>query len=216
MDGWEQQCQVSLYIHCMLNWVVPRPPKKEVLGLHHWNLTVKHILIYYGYQSFQLILKTSAGIDYQEFFQFLCLVTIPRLRDFETATKSTPSCSGSNVCFSELKQLTSKALTCQTFTFLGSCEQPAELVERLHVIHLAARDNLAAVIEGCGSFVSLSVDSEQFPLKGLFSELSEAVSAVVRQNIEDSSGLCMAIRAFELQRIWSVMQELVGSVNLIH
>lgn len=178
---------------------------------------MKHILIYYGYQSFQLILKTSAGIDYQEFFQFLCLITIPRLRDFETATKWTPSCSGSNVCFSELKQLTSKALTCQTFTFLGSCEQPAELVERLHVIHLAARDNLAAVIEGCGSFVSLSVDSEQFPLKGLFSELSEAVSAVVRQNImEDSSGLCMAIRAFELQRIWSVMQELVVSVNLIH
>ena len=121
------------------------------------------------------------------------------------------------MCFSELKQLTSKALTCQTFTFLGSCEQPAELVEMLHVIHPAARDNLAAVIEGCGSFVSLSVDSEQFPLKGLFSELSEAVSAVVRQNImEDSSGLCMAIRAFELQRIWSVMQELVGSVNLIH
>ena len=23
MDGWEQQCQVSLYIQCMLNWVVP-------------------------------------------------------------------------------------------------------------------------------------------------------------------------------------------------
>ena len=163
---------------------------------------------------FQLILKTSAGIDYGEFFQFLYLVTIPRLRDFERAT---PSWSGSNVCFSELKQLTSKALACETFTFLGSCEQPAEMVERLRAIDLTARDNLAAVIEGCGSFVSLSVDSEEFPLKGLFSELSETVSAVVRQNImADSCSLCMAIRAFELQRIWSVMQELVGSVNFIH
>ena len=166
---------------------------------------------------FQLILKTSAGIDYQEFYQFLCLVAIPRLRGFETGTKSTPSCSESNVCFSELKQLTSKALTCETFTFLGSCEQPAEMVERSRAIDLTARDNLAAVVEGCGSFVSLSVDSEQFPLKGMFSKLSEAVSTVVRQNImQDSSGLCIVIRAFELQTIWSVMQELVGSVNFIH
>lgn len=166
---------------------------------------------------FQLILKTSAGIDYQEFYQFLCLVAIPRLRGFETGTKSTPSCSGLNMCFSELKQLTSKALTCETFAFLSSCKQPAEMVERSLAIDLAARDNLAAVVEGCGSFVSLSVDSEQFPLKGLFSELSEAVSTVVRQNImQDSSGLCMVIRAFELQTIWSVMQELVGSVNFIH
>ena len=166
---------------------------------------------------FQLILKTSAGIDYQEFYQFLCLVTIPRLRDFETGTKSTPSCSESNMCFSELKQLTSKALTCETFTFLGSYEQPADMVERSRAIDLTARDNLAGVVEGCGNFVSLSVDSEQFPLKGLFSELSEAVSAVVRQSImEDSSGLCIAIGAFELQRIWSVMQELVGSINFIH
>ena len=163
---------------------------------------------------FQLILKTSAGIDYGEFFQFLCLVTIPRLRDFEMATSSH---SDSNMCFSELKQLMSKALTCETFTFLGDCEQPAEMVERLRAIDLTARDNLAAVIEGCGCFVSLSVDSEQFPLKGLFSVLSETVSAVVRQNIKaDSSGLCMVIRAFELQRIWSVVQELVGSVEFIH
>ena len=159
---------------------------------------------------FQLILKTSAGIDYGEFFQFLWLVTVPRLRDFETH-------SDSNMCFSELKQLMSKALTCETFTFLGDCEQAAEMGERLHAIDLTATDNLAAVIEGCGHFVSLSVDSEQFPLKGLFSALSETVSAVVRQNIKaDSSGLCMVIRAFELQRIWSVMQELVGSVEFIH
>lgn len=122
--------------------------------------------------------------------------------------------SGSSVCFSDLNQFVTTALTSKVFTFFGNREElpegsPHVVTRRLDL--LTASDDMTAVIQRSlqRCECSLSVDSKQFPMKELLHELPETISAVLRQNCEaDSAGLCMIIRAFELHRVWSVMQEL--------
>ena len=164
-------------------------------------------------------------MDYSEFFQFLCLVALPRLRDFDDVEKAAPksaasSCS-SRVCFSELNHFVTTALTGKVFTFFGNREQSAEACPQVvpgRLDLLTTSDNMTAVIQtslqGCER--SLSVDSKQFPMKEeLLHELPETLGDILRQNCKaDSTGLCTIVRAFELHRVWLVMQELVGSVNV--
>lgn len=242
MDGWEQQCQVCAHHFVSRFLLVATSLAGQTFGVHETRLqpdSMKDWVIrkpfmeslpkpadhtqdyHYLKCCLQLILKASAGMDYKEFFQFLCLVALPRLKDFDNIEQMTPKSitSGSRVCFSDLNQFVTTALTSKVFTFFGNHEElpedsPHVVTRRLDLP--TASDDMTAVIQRSlqRCECSLSIDSKQFPMKELLHELPETVSAVLRQNCEaDSAGLCMIIRAFELHRVWSVMQELLGSID---
>ena len=159
-------------------------------------------------------MRASAGMDYKEFFQFLCLIALPRLQEFEHLTEDVSPSESATHCFTKLKACLPRALSCKSFTFFGQI--PLEEQSRLHVaedsgqLQLTAKDNLQMLLKQ-----NLVKKHASF-LHSLSSALPDAVKDVLQQlssckNQEYS--LSVVFRAYELHSICTVMQELGNSVE---
>ena len=182
----------------------------------------------------QVILRASAGIDYNEFFQFLCLIALPRLREFELLTIGKKSQDNSDACFLTLKHHIAKALSSKTLNFFGhewpemsrdEINSESEVLTRCSA-SLTAKDDLATIhdrcLPNCDKFgVEPTQTALGVPPLGLFHTLPVSMQEVLKQMVQPScpnyahSFSRVTFRAFELHHIWLVMKELLERYNYV-
>ncbi len=153
-----------------------------------------------------MILRASTGIDYREFFQFLCLIALPRIQELkETVHKAFHHHTGpmtakgkahvEPLVFPGLEEWLTKALSCDFYNFFGLRRQrqkellsenesvtlPWLCKERL-CIEPVAKDNVAAILRGC---LQSSVDGKECStrsmLSGLFAVIPDEAKEMVKQ-----------------------------------
>ena len=169
-------------------------------------------------------------MDYKEFLQFLCLVALPRLQEFEKLTESAPvQETGVDMYFSDFRRYIYSILPNKSFTFFGlkmagsledeGCKIPGGVTSELH---LTARDDMASVLRclpsGSGREEALSA----LPHKAPFHCLLQALPVRLKRMVASQSGpddafrsAYATFRAFELHKIQTVVHELTSSVDFI-
>lgn len=130
----------------------------------------------------QVVLKCSAGMDYSEFYQFLCLITLPRLSQLQSLLSIEVPVSWLQDLRSLIAKFTSGPLS---FFPDGKLALPQD--------HQPA-DGMDMILSSTSETLHLPVSSEDVKL--LSSEVNK-----------DSINLLM-FRTYELQVILSVLQEM--------
>lgn len=185
-------------------------------------------------------MKASTGMDYKEFLQFLCLIALPRLQEFEKLTESAPVLEADNLCtdtyFSDFKRYIYSTLSNKSFTFFGlkvagsqgvedepSGKQHSGVASELHLTWLTTRDNMESVLRRLPS--QLECNKEPLPApphEVPFHCLLQALPVTLKRMVTSQSGpdntfrAAYAIfRAFELHKIQTVVHELTENVDFI-
>ncbi len=190
----------------------------------------------------QVILKASAGMDYHELFQLLCLLALPRIKELakmvsKASSNSSATEAAGGLCVEslglhELQDCLTRALSRPGYGFFGlRRKKPKEQEERTNVLwpllctewlHIepVAKDNIAAIVREC--LQTSKDDSSSCTLGGLLGALPDKAKETVKQLVSSEEHRCaneqsllVTFRAYELFCIQTVMTELLHSKEFI-
>ena len=165
-------------------------------------------------------------MDYKEFLEFLCLIALPRVQEFEKLAQSTPAPEAGHSCvdvyFSNLKHCILSILSNKSFSFFGlkkseylEDEGDEKLIGSLQFTQLKSKDNLGSVLRRCLPS-PLGSEGAQVPFHCLLQALPDSLKGIVTfQSGPDSAfgSAYAAFRAFELHKIQTVIHELTSNAD---